>query len=1026
MASSSSCGNQETDMSSSKCSTAENWLSSVEGALLPPDDRRDEQVQNGAEIADRSIQLPSQKLAMVFSLLSMLSTQSRRESTEAFLRMSREPDQCALMRQSGCLTLIVRLLHPSDSISLLPDSEDLDIFDMASETLRNVVAIQKDSVVKDRETKILRCVEQTRMYVLHLRFESRSISRFVSCTIEKETLTAVVSLMKWSFEEENRSTTCLFGGLEAICDALVMDQQVYGATPSESHLLLRKYIGMTLTNLSYGSAQSKRLLCGNVDYLKAISSQLQSTDDLKQVYASVLRNLSWKADQSSKIALKVNRTGTLLVVAALGARKETTIKSILSALWNITSHCEENQSEVCEMPSAIEFLATTLKSSWTSGNTAIVENCGGILRNISACIGVRDDLRQILRRKGCLELLVEQLEAENPTVVSNACGTLWSLALGCPRDQKALCQLDAIPLLKKLSESKHALIRLGSMATLKILHTFCLSQSSPSNRERFCSTEFRKCSLSQPTSRDRTPVRGPLSSSNSCGKAAGDSCSADEGSATSSSSSSARLMGRFPVRCPIEDTDNQSSCRFNRPSPLSPCSTTNYRPLAPLDRGTANGQPTETIQLEEVKENCFGVTVSSREGGEQRRQESMETLKRFAVEGTPIHLSRRSSLNSLQAVMFQEEQPYTDKTAKIAITNQANACVLSPMMFSRHSSVESLNSCELHSVHSTVYSEYSCYPTALVSPSDIPDSPNQSVMPSPFPNNDKTLEKNTEEDDIDDDSAVAVINDSEAAPNAADCDDPSTLIVDDVFDQPRVYQNEGSSRGGLSSASSLSALTVDVDTKLKPTSVCDMYDLRSCIRSAQPSKPQSVKHLRVSPYAPPVEKGVMVKEDDDPSKSYFIAYDKKDSAGAYDPTDEIVRRYADEGSEVPGIQENSQVIKNGVLPQSDQVSTVPEEPNPSPPSIQPEMDPTSEISDVSVADIHSLISMAMPKPKSSKLSARHVDTVTTPSSKGPIISSSTSFAQKKLVHRKENTVTKSKQQAMTNEPRVVEGRTTLP
>ncbi|KHJ47582.1 Armadillo/beta-catenin-like repeat protein [Trichuris suis] len=678
MASSSPSGNQETDSSSDKASIAENWPSFADGVVLSPDVRRNEQAQNGAEMADRSIQLPSQKLAMVFSLLSMLSTQSRRESTEAFLRMSREPDQCALMRQSGCLTLIVRLLHPSDSISMLPDSEDVEIFDMASETLRNVVAIQKDSVVRDRETKILRCVEQTRMYVLHLRFESRSISRFVSCTIEKETLTAIVSLMKWSFEEENRSTTCLFGGLEAICDALVMDQQVYGATPSESHLLLRKYIGMTLTNLSYGSAQSKRLLCGNVDYLKAISSQLQSTDDLKQVYASVLRNLSWKADQSSKIALKVNRTGTLLVVAALGARKETTIKSILSALWNITSHCEENQSEVCEMPSAIEFLVTTLKSSWTSGNTAIVENCGGILRNISACIGVRDDLRQILRRKGCLELLVEQLEAENPTVVSNACGTLWSLALGCPRDQKALCQLDAIPLLKKLSESKHALIRLGSMATLKILHTFCLSQSSPSssNRERFCSAEFRKCSLSQPSSRDRTPVRGPMSSSNSCGKGAGDSCSADEGSATSSSSSSARLLNRFPVRCPIEDTDNQSSCRFDRPPPLSPCSASNYRPLAaPIDSATVNGPTRETIQLEQAKENCFGVTVTSREGGdtgEQRRQESMETLKRFAVEGTPIHLSRRSSLNSLQAVMFQEEQPYADKTAKIAITNRHN------------------------------------------------------------------------------------------------------------------------------------------------------------------------------------------------------------------------------------------------------------------------------------------------------------------------------------------------------------------
>uniref|UniRef100_A0A5S6Q6J1 Uncharacterized protein n=1 Tax=Trichuris muris TaxID=70415 RepID=A0A5S6Q6J1_TRIMR len=351
---------------------------------------------------------------------------------------------------------------------------------------------------------------------------------------------------------------------------------------------------------------------------------------------------------------------------------------------------------------------------------------------------------------------------------------------------------------------------------------------------------------------------------------------------------------------------------------------------------------------------------------------------------------------------------------KDAKNEETHDCVLSPIMFSRRSSVESLNSCELHSVHSTVYSEYSCYPTALVSPSDIPDSPNQSVLPSPFANNDKTLQKN-DEDDIEEDGAV--LNDPQSA-NVSE--EPPTLTVDDVFDQPRIYQNEGSSRGGLSSASSLSALTVDVDTKLKPTTICDMYDLRSCIRSAQPSKPQSVKHIRVSPYATSVAKGVVVKESD-PAKSYFLAYDKKDSVGAYEPTDEIVRRYADEGNEVPGIPIEQAVIKTGVVEQSGQSSIVPEEPNPSPPSVQPEVaDSRPEMGDVSVADIHSLINMAMPKPKNPKSSNRHVDLAAP--SKGGGGGLNGSFGQKKGAHRKEAAVKGGK--AVKNDVRVVEGRTT--
>ena len=52
-------------------------------------------------------------------------------------------------------------------------------------------------------------------------------------------------------------------------------------------------------------------------------------------------------------------------------------------------------------------------------------------------------------------------------------------------------------------------------------------------------------------------------------------------------------------------------------------------------------------------------------------------------------------------------------------------------MFSRSSSPESLSSLDTQSVHSSVVSEYSRRASEVVSPSEIPDSPSESMPPSP-------------------------------------------------------------------------------------------------------------------------------------------------------------------------------------------------------------------------------------------------------------------------------------------------------
>lgn len=63
---------------------------------------------------------------------------------------------------------------------------------------------------------------------------------------------------------------------------------------SEFCITLRRYAGMSLTNLTFGDGKNKTLLCSYNKFLTALVDQLKSpSEDLRQVTASVLRNLSW-------------------------------------------------------------------------------------------------------------------------------------------------------------------------------------------------------------------------------------------------------------------------------------------------------------------------------------------------------------------------------------------------------------------------------------------------------------------------------------------------------------------------------------------------------------------------------------------------------------------------------------------------------------------------------------------------------------------------------------------------------------
>uniref|UniRef100_A0A8C3D4T7 Signal recognition particle 19 kDa protein n=3 Tax=Corvus TaxID=30420 RepID=A0A8C3D4T7_CORMO len=80
---------------------------------------------------------------------------------------------------------------------------------------------------------------------------------------------------------------------------------------------------------------------------------------------------------------------------ALEVKKESTLKSVLSALWNLSAHCTGNKADICAVDGALAFLVGTLTYRSQTNTLAIIESGGGILRNVSSLIATNEDHRFI-------------------------------------------------------------------------------------------------------------------------------------------------------------------------------------------------------------------------------------------------------------------------------------------------------------------------------------------------------------------------------------------------------------------------------------------------------------------------------------------------------------------------------------------------------------------------------------------------------------------------------------------------------
>ncbi|XP_006898061.1 PREDICTED: LOW QUALITY PROTEIN: adenomatous polyposis coli protein 2 [Elephantulus edwardii] len=454
-------------------------------AVKPVPVDEDPEVEIPTHPEDGAPQPGNSKVEVVFWLLSMLATRDQEDTARTLLAMSGSPESCVAMRRSGCLPLLLQILHGAEAgpgaggvgTPGAPGAKDARM--RANAALHNIVFSQPDQGLARKEMRVLHVLEQVRAYCETcwdwLRARDGGPEAGVPWStapvpIEPQICQATCAIMKLSFDEEYRRAMNELGGLQAVAELLQVDFEMHKMTRDPLNLALRRYAGMTLTNLTFGDVANKATLCARRGCMEAIVAQLGSeSEELHQVVSSILRNLSWRADINSKKVLREIGSMAALMQCVLRATKESTLKSVLSALWNLSAHSTENKAAICQVDGALGFLVSTLTYKCQSNSLAIIESGGGILRNVSSLVATREDYRQVLRDHNCLQTLLQHLTSHSLTIVSNACGTLWNLSARSPRDQELLWDLGAVGMLRNLVHSKHKMIAMGSAAALRNL-----------------------------------------------------------------------------------------------------------------------------------------------------------------------------------------------------------------------------------------------------------------------------------------------------------------------------------------------------------------------------------------------------------------------------------------------------------------------------------------------------------------------------------------------------------------------------
>jgi hypothetical protein len=190
----------------------------------------------------------------------------------------------------------------------------------------------------------------------------------------------------------------------------------------------------------------------------------------------------------------LKRTGTNQIDSHVMNQQQpnqSTLKSILNALLNLSSNSIENKSTICHVNGALTFLldiisCTTSDSGLillamiaTKPDDSVTELAICLIRSLSVYYSMNDHLRTELNSLKFYNILLDMaLTSSNLNIVSNACCILWSMTSRSSADNGLLFSLGIESRLKSLSYSTSKLISMASLATLKNLYSSGLNKSA--------------------------------------------------------------------------------------------------------------------------------------------------------------------------------------------------------------------------------------------------------------------------------------------------------------------------------------------------------------------------------------------------------------------------------------------------------------------------------------------------------------------------------------------------------------------
>uniref|UniRef100_A0A8C6YP99 APC regulator of WNT signaling pathway 2 n=1 Tax=Nothoprocta perdicaria TaxID=30464 RepID=A0A8C6YP99_NOTPE len=412
----------------------------------------------------------SLQVEVVFWLLSMLATRDKEDMSRTLLAMSSSQESCLAMRKSGCLPLLIQILHDSDHEPGPPESPAgaKDARMRANAALHNIVFSQPDEGQAKKEMRVLHVLEQIRSYSetcwdwLQMQGHEGSKGPEAPVPIEPQICQATCAIMKLSFDEEYRRAMNELGGLQAVAELLQVDYEMHRMTSDPLNLALRRYAGMALTNLTFGDV-NKAAICvveGALGFLVSTLTYKCQSNSLAIIESGggILRNVSRQDEMSC------GQQGHARVLLGVPPGSSHVCSLLPPARGTAGLEPWEKGGDAGSMGRP--------PSPWGHRDMGVLSGCGLAPRS-SLAMGLTAGLsrRQVLRDHNCLQTLLQHLRSHSLTIVSNACGTLWNLSARSPKDQELLWDLGAVSMLRNLIHSKHKMIAMGSAAALRNLLT---------------------------------------------------------------------------------------------------------------------------------------------------------------------------------------------------------------------------------------------------------------------------------------------------------------------------------------------------------------------------------------------------------------------------------------------------------------------------------------------------------------------------------------------------------------------------